>query len=174
MSRIFGEIAQIGYVVTDIDAAMDHWVRLGVGPWFYVHDVNIDYFRFRGVDSKLKMSVALANSGGIQLELIQQRNDAPSAYQDFLAAGREGAQHVAYWSTDYQGLYDRALAAGFSVLQEGSIGGDNGRFAYFDTETQPGTVIEISDISGPKGAMFDYIRHAAATWDGTDPIRGRE
>ena len=33
MSRIFGQIAQIGYVVHDIRASMDNWVRSGVGPW---------------------------------------------------------------------------------------------------------------------------------------------
>jgi hypothetical protein len=171
MSRIFGSINQIGYVVRDIQAAMDQWVRLGVGPWFYIEDVTTDYFRYRGEDSGLKMSVALANSGDVQLELIQQRNDAPSVYKDFLESGREGAQHIAYWSTDYQGLYDRALAAGYTVAQEGSIGGEQGRFVYLDTEFDQGTVIEISDISGPKGQMFAYVREVAATWNGKEPIR---
>lgn len=171
MSRMFGNLNQIGYVVRDIHAAMDQWVRLGVGPWFYIEDVAIDYFRYRGADSGLKMSVALANSGDVQLELIQQRNDAPSMYKDFLDAGREGAQHIAYWSTDYQDLYDSALAAGYTVGQEGSIGGELGRFAYLDTEFDQGTVIELSDISGPKGQMFAYVREAAANWDGAQPIR---
>src|ERR1700691_4138731 len=77
MSRKFGKIAQIGYVVRDIDAAMDNWIEHGVGPWFYVDRVQTDYFRYRGADSAMEMSVALANSGDIQIELIQQRNDAP-------------------------------------------------------------------------------------------------
>ena len=174
MSRIFGNIAQIGYVVHDIDAAMDNWVKHGVGPWFYVDRVQTDYFRYRGADSDMQMSVALANSGDVQLELIQPRNDAPSMYKDFLDSGREGAQHIAYWSNDFQALLDRALAAGYTIGQEGSIGGEQGRFAYLDTEVEQGTVIEISDISGPKGQFFQYIRDVAATWDGSDPIRGRE
>ena len=172
MSRIFGQIAQIGYVVRDIRASMDHWVQHGVGPWFYVDRVQTDYFRHRGVDSGMEMSVAVANSGGVQIELIQQRNDAPSVYKEFLDAGREGMQHVAYWTTDYQTLYDRAISLGYKVVQEGSIGGEKGRFAYLDTETDQGTVIEISDISGPKGQFFAYIREVAADWDGSDPIRG--
>ena len=32
MSRIFGEITQLGYVVRDIRAAMDRWIETGVGP----------------------------------------------------------------------------------------------------------------------------------------------
>lgn len=170
MSRLFGSIAQLGYVVRDIEAAMDHWLRLGVGPWFHVLDVGTDYFRYRGEDSPLEMTVAVANSGDIQIELIQQTNDAPSSYLEFLAAGREGMQHVAYWSTDYQNLLDRCLTAGFRVVQEGSTGGPQGRFAYLDTEDRQGTLVEISDISGPKGELFAFVRDAARTWDGTNPI----
>jgi hypothetical protein len=171
VSRTFGQIAQIGYVVVDIEASMQEWIRHGVGPWFYIERVQTDYFRHRGVDSPVEMSIALANSGDVQLELIQQRNDAPSMYREFLDSGRSGAQHIAYWTTDFQDLYDRALAAGYTVGQEGQIGGEQGRFAYFDTEHDQGTVIEISDISGAKGQMFAYIRQEAANWDGTDPIR---
>ncbi len=172
MSRIFGAIRQNGYVVHDIPAAMDHWINvMGVGPWFYFEPVKIDYFRYRGAPANLEMSVALANSGDLQIELIQQRNDAPSMYKEFLGSGREGLQHVAYWTTDYQALYDRALSLGYKVGHEGQIGGEQGRFAYFETEAHPGTVIEISDISGPKGKFFEFVRQAAIGWDGSEPIR---
>ena len=172
MSRIFGAVRQNGYVVRDIHAAMDHWSKtLGVGPWFYIDRVQTDYFRHRGADSPVEMSIALANSGDLQIELIQQRNTAPSMYREFIDAGHEGLQHMAYWTNDYQGLYDRALALGYRVGHEGQIGGPLGRFAYFDTEAHPGTVVEISDISGVKGQFFDHIRRVAADWDGTDPIR---
>ena len=88
--------------------------------WFYVDRVQTDYFLYRGVESELEVSVAKANSGDIQLELIQQRNDAPSVFKDFLGAGHEGAQHVvAYWTDDFQRLYDKALSLGYKVIQEG-------------------------------------------------------
>ena len=35
----------------------------------------------------------------------------------------------------------------------------------------PGTVIEISDVSGPKGRTFAHIGQVAGSWDGDDPIR---
>jgi hypothetical protein len=171
MSRIFGPISQLGYVVRDVRASMHHWIRNGVGPWFYFDRVKLDYFRHRGVDSAMEMSVAIANSGDMQIELIQQRNDAPSMYKEFLDSGREGLQHLAHWTKDYQALYDRALSLGYVIGQEGSIGGELGRFAYFDTQHHPGTVIEISDISGPKGLFFAHVRKLASDWDGGDPIR---
>ena len=171
MSQIFGKVAQNGYVVRDIERSMDNWLKLGVGPWFYFSKVETDWFRYRGEDSGMEMSVALANSGDLQIELIQPLNDEPSMYKDFLDAGNEGLQHISYWTTEYQELYDRAKGLGFEVGHEGCIGGEQGRFAYFDTAWEPGTVIEISDISGPKGMFFEHMREVAADWDGSEPIR---
>jgi len=172
MSRFFGNVCQNGYVVRDIEAALKHWTEvMGVGPFYYIDRVKCDWFTYRGEPSPVEMSIALGNTGDLQIELIQQRNDAPSMYMDFLNAGREGLQHMSWWTTDYQAQYDRALAAGFKVGHEGQIGGPQGRFVYFDTETHPGTVIEMSDISGAKGKFFEHIRKAAIGWDGTDPVR---
>ena len=38
----------------------------------------MDEFRYKGRIYDLKVSIAIANSGDVQLELIQQRNDVPS------------------------------------------------------------------------------------------------
>ncbi len=172
MSRLFGNVRQNGYVVRDIAAAMKFWTEtLRVGPFFYIERVRTDWFRYRGDPSPVEMSIALANSGDLQIELIQQRNDAPSMYLDFLREHGEGLQHMSYWTVDYQHLHDQALAAGFTVGHEGQIGGAQGRFAYFETAGHPGTVIEISDVSGSKGRFFQYISDKAAAWDGSDPVR---
>ncbi len=171
MSRFCGTIRQAGYVVPDIEAAMDHWSRvLGVGPWFYNPKVPIVNYRYRGESHEPHNSVALANSGTLQVELIQTRNDVPSMYRDFLRAGHSGLQHVAYWTEDYDADLARLLAQGFKPVMSGEVG-ERGRFIYFDTEFHPGTVIELSEVAGPKGKMFRMIREASEGWDGSDPVR---
>lgn len=171
MSRFFGEIRQIGYVVKDIEAAMAHWSKvLGVGPWFYAPSVPVEKFSYLGKPSAVQTSVALANSGPLQIELIQPRNDAPSIYRDFLLSGREGAQHVAYWTTTFEADLARLTKQGFEVVMQGEVG-RNGRYVYFGTEGHPGTVVELSEVLGPKGTMFRMIREAAEGWDGSDPVR---
>ena len=171
MSRFFGAITQNGYVVRDITAAMRHWIDvLGVGPWFYVEHAPIQDFHYKGRPSPVDVSIALANSGTLQIELIQQRNDAPSMYRDFLAAGHEGLQHLAYWTTNFEADLVSALSTGYVIGQTGRVG-HPGRFAYLLTEAHPGTVVELSDSSGPKGRMFKRIAAAAHHWDGTEPIR---
>lgn len=171
MSRIFGDIRQNGYVVHDIEAAMRHWTEvLGVGPFFYFADVPMEEFRYRGAPSDIKVSIALANSGPLQIELIQQRNDAGSMYTEFLNAGREGLQHVAYWTERFDADLDKFLGMGYEIGQSGYVGGKDGRFVYFTTEQHPGTVVELSEISGLKGQFFAHIRETCAAWDGSNPI----
>ena len=171
MSRRFGAIRQNGFVVRDVEVAMQHWTAvLGVGPFFYFERVPIEDFRYRGEASPVQVSIALANSGALQIELIQQRNGAPSMYRDFLDAGREGLQHVAYWTERFDGDLERLLAEGFRVGQSGRIG-DAGRFVYFETEGHPGTVVELSEVSGAKGRFFAHVAEQALVWDGSEPVR---
>ena len=172
MSRIFGKtVTQNGYVVRDIEAAMNHWIEvLGVGPWFYMESIPVEDFRYKGEPSPLDFSVALANSGDLQIELIQQNNDAPSLYRDFLDAGNEGLQHIAYWTDTMDADLERLLAAGYQVGQSGHVG-NSGRFVYFLTENHPGTIVELSEVSGAKGEYFKKIKAASQGWDGSDPIR---
>ncbi|MCA0241392.1 MAG: VOC family protein [Proteobacteria bacterium] len=173
MSRFFGEIRQVAYLVPDIEAAMDYWSRvLGVGPWYYNAKVPIRNYTYRGERYEPHNSVALANAGGLQLELLQTRNDVPSMYRDFMRAGHAGAQHVAYWTEAFDADLQRAEAAGFTVCMSGEVG-ENGRFVYFDDRAggPPGTTIELSEVAGPKGRLFKLIREAAQGWDGEDPVR---
>src|ERR1700754_1557624 len=138
MSALFGKVCQNGYVVRDIASAMKFWTEvLRVGPFFYIPFVKVDWFRYRGAESAVEMSTALANSGDLQIELIQQRNDAPSMYLDFLREHGEGLQHMSYWSTDYQALYDRAIAAGFTVGHKGRSAGPKGAFPILERWAHP-------------------------------------
>lgn len=171
MSRLFGSMRQIGIVVRDIESAMRHWVEVcGVGPWFYTDKLVVTAFSYNGRRyDDVHGSIALANSGDVQLELIQQRCETPSMYREFLAAGREGMQHWSSWPADYDAVYKRALANGYTVGQEGDS--PRGRFVYFRQEGHPGTVIEMADATPARMRIFDAIRDAAANWDGSDPIR---
>ncbi len=174
MNPSFGAITQVAYVIKDLRATMDEWIRQGVGPWFYTEHRVLDDFRYHGVDSPVEMACALGNSGPIQLELIQQLNDTPSMFKDFIDAGHEGVQHIAHWTDDYQGLYDHALSLGYRVGQEGQFAAPApdppARFCYFEADV-PGTVVELCDTSGMLGGFFTMIREAAVDWDGKDPIR---
>ena len=131
MSRFLGQIRQAGYVVPNIEEAMDYWsCVLGVGPFFYSERVPIRNYRYRGQSYEPHNSVALANSGPLQIELIQTRNDVPSMYRDFIEAGHSGLQHIAYWTDNYDPDLERLTAQGFAPVMSGEVG-ERGRFVYF-------------------------------------------
>ena len=102
MSLIYGPIAQNGYVVPELERAVDYWTtELGVGPWFEIDTSVFADMRYRGQPTNMRVRIALANSGGLQIELIQPLDDEPSPYRDFLRAsgGQGGLQHVSSWPT---------------------------------------------------------------------------
>ncbi|MFC4048245.1 VOC family protein [Actinomadura syzygii] len=174
MSRSFGVIRQLGYVVPDIASAITHWTeRLEVGPFFYIERQPVADFTYRGAPSAPEFSVALAQAGHVQVELIQQHNDAPSAFREFTDAGGQGLQHIAYWTDAFDALTGRAAALGYAELQRGrsGSGGPDERFAYFTAGGHAGTVVEISEVAGRKAALFEAVAAAAAAWDGTGPVR---
>lgn len=175
MSQVFGGIRQVGYVVRDIEQTMQHWSSvLGVGPWFYKPEVGTTEFRYRGQASRPpKLSIALANAGDLQIELIQQRDDAPSLYLDTLARGGEGAQHVAFWTLDHFDEHVARLVERGYVEGHGGRMGERGRFGYFVHPDLPSGMIEVSEMKGGKGEYFEEIRRTCETWDGSAPIRVR-
>jgi hypothetical protein len=76
LSPLPGPIRQIGYVVTDLDKALAGWVELGVGPWFVMRGLP-QHVTYRGEPCEITLSLALANSGDMQFEVIQQQDDTP-------------------------------------------------------------------------------------------------
>jgi len=174
MSRLFGPVRQMGYVVRDLEAAMAWWTRsMGVGPFFHLDRAEFIDFRHMGEPSDVWVSAALAQCGDVQIELIQQRNDAPSMYRDFLAAGREGLQHIAFWHAPgaYEEKLEQALAQGFTVAMSAATIDETGKLVYFAEQDHPGTAIELSCLSPSKAKVFGMIADAARSWDGSDPVR---
>ena len=177
MSLLFGSIRQIAFVVRDLDATLQYWTRtLGVGPFFVLRRLSPEGYRYHGEPSPPPcVSIALGNSGDVQVELIQQHDERPSAYRDFLAAGREGLQHVSSWLSraEYDATMKRLLAAGAVVAHEGVVPGAGVRFAYFATDTVAGGLMyEIADVMEPQAyPLMKMIADAARGWDGRDPVR---
>jgi Glyoxalase/Bleomycin resistance protein/Dioxygenase superfamily len=178
MSRTFGPVRQLGYVVEDIQVAMKHWTEvLGVGPFFHFKKVVALDSVYRGQPQPLEMTIALSNSGPLQIELMTQLDGGPSALRDHVEAHGHGLHHLAYWTDAFDLKMAEWKAAGYGIWQTGAIGSKDNRFAYLTKDVDPpwiargGTVVEISEVSGVKGKLFQFIADSAATWDGTNPIR---
>ncbi len=172
MSRVFGPIRQLGYVTRDIHATMRHFVEcLGIGPWFYAVRLPVDRFVHEGREVELDISVAIANSGALQLELIQPNGGGPSLFHDWTAdrRRRELPQHISVWPVNYDALLGRAQGTGLHLVQEGFS--PRGRFCHLLAADTPDLVFEFGEATPERTRIFDAVARAAVDWDGTDPIR---
>ncbi len=166
-----GPIAQLGYVVDDISAAMEHWIQaLDVGPFFFLPSPPLNDLVYRGEPTNARIAVAITYSGNLQVELIQPLDDHPSPYRDFRAAFGSGLHHVAHFTNDYDAAMAAYHALGRTPYYQGRGLTADQRFSYFDSPSHGGTVNEVVETSG-FGGFFEYMRAQSVDWDGADPIR---
>jgi catechol 2,3-dioxygenase-like lactoylglutathione lyase family enzyme len=161
-------VRQLAYVVRDLDAALHYWTSvLEVGPFFLFEHCPLQDQRYRGQPSNVDVSLALGNSGDLQIELIQQHNDAPSVYREFLDAGRVGVMPV-----DYAAACAAYRARGVEAAFECTVGG--APLTYFDTVASIGHYTELWDNSAVFKDLFLMVEDAAKGWDGREPVRRME
>ncbi len=171
LERVFpGPIRQNAYLVDDLQAAVRPWLRAGIGPWFVLRSLTQTDSEYRGEKTAPVVSIAFANSGDLQIELIEQEDDSPSIYREFTDNGHHGFHHVAFWSEDFDGTVAGAVAAGWPVVHHGT-GGGIAKFAYLDAGGFTSTVVEIMELNEVTTWMTTMVREAARDWDGRDPVR---
>jgi hypothetical protein len=159
------QIIQHAWVVPDLDTAIHHWHRtLGVGPFLVNRNLRISDPLHRGLPRAVPFSTAVAQSGSVQIELVQQHDDGPSAFHDTVSPGTVGFHHVAIIAEDF----DAALLdyAGYETAAQGRFG--DIRFVYLDTSAELGAMLEILEDRPAIRAFFGAIRKANERWDG-DP-----
>lgn len=177
MINQLGGVRQIGMVVRDAEKTMRYMTeKLGIGPFFVVRRIAPDDFRYRGAPAPPPvMTLCFAQAGPVQIELIEQHNDAPSAYTEFLGAGREGSQHIALWFSEksaYTAARQQVLDAGLKLIHENGTNAAVARFAYFETELPGGLMVELAEALIPDvRELFETVANAARGWNGSDPIR---
>ena len=142
-----GRVGQLGIVVRDIKASMEHyWGVLGIGPWkVYTNGPpplrNVTYY---GRPASYRVRVALAQTESVVVELIQYL-EGESIHRDFLAAHGEGIEHVGVYVPSLDEPLARLQSQGLSILQSadglGAVG--DGRYAYLDTRSTLGTILEL-------------------------------
>lgn len=165
-----GPIMQMAWVPRDFEAAVAYWTQvMGVGPFFLMENIRLQNMRYRGEPTDAVFSLALANWGDMQIELIRPENDAPSIYR-----GKYGVtdrmHHVCLLVDDIARAYDCCKANNAEILLEGEVG-DSGAVIYADPGAGPGGLIEILKPQPGTAELFGMIRDAAVDWDGSDPLR---
>ncbi len=164
---------QVCWVVPDLQQAMQQWGRqAGVGPFFYFDDVVYENAVYRGRPwQPVKFHAAIAQAGGMQIELVEQLEEGASIFRDVVPAGGRGLHHMSIYTADFErdlAFYREAGAeVAFSGLMKGAP------VCWVDTVATLGFMTEIITANPLKEQVFARFREAADNWDGSELVRIR-
>ncbi len=111
----------------------------------------------------------------MNIEVVQQSDDAPSAYTELLQSGRailDGGlfHHVMIDHDDYDATYQRYLDGGaercFDALAPGGM-----RYCYLDARRQMDCYVELIEHAQAFAVALAKMREARIGWDGSRPRR---
>jgi hypothetical protein len=125
-------INQLAIVVEDLElVAKNYWLILGIGPWaIFDWEAPLVYGRkYYGKPAWSRERIALAQVGGVQLELVQPI-DGPSIYRDWLDEHGEGFHHMNFLVEDVDVAAEILAEEGFPSIQSGQFGPPEQKGAY--------------------------------------------
>lgn len=157
---------QNAYHVADLDEAIDRWHRqFGLGPFIVRRHISLDRVLYRGASAQLDISAAHVQAGAVQVELVMQHGDEPSAFRDMYAADQEGMHHIALFPEDHDAMVAHYRANGFAVVTD-IVTAEGRGAAYVDTRVQLGHMTEVYRVNQSLFDFYAEIAAAAEGWDG--------
>ncbi|ORB25813.1 methylmalonyl-CoA epimerase [Novosphingobium sp. PP1Y] [Mycolicibacterium parafortuitum] len=160
---------QLGHVVDDVLTAAADWARtFGVGP-FHVLPVAEQGFNHDGAVHTIRLQVAVAQAGPVQIELIQQHCDTPSIYSEWSRGGTSAFHQLATVTSDYDAKTAHFAALGYRIAAQSTGGGF--RVGYVDTVADFGFYTEVVEAPPAFLTQVSAIAETCARWDGRDPVR---
>jgi len=162
---------QLCWVVPDLDAAMDRWVKTaGAGPFFVFEDVHFEASHYRGTPADIAPHrAAIGQHGDMQIELICPLDDTPGIWSDVVKPGGFGFHHTALYCENYEAEKAALIEAGHELAFEGLMMG--AKTGYVDTVATLGFMTELITANPIAAQVFGAFRDAAQGWDGSDPVR---
>ena len=141
---IYGHVVQVGWVVKDVDSAVNYWEKIGLKNIRRAGVMEFPDVTYNGKKTPISMKMAFADIGGVQIEWIQPVK-GKSVYDDFLQKHGDGVHHLAFAVSSPEQMEEQIAyfkSKGVGVVQRGSWEGTKGKglFAYLDTAEKGGGI----------------------------------
>jgi len=178
-----GQIFQMGLVVPDADASMRFYAEtMGVGPFTCKRGFKAPDGWYRGKSDMPELTLAMAYSGQVVIEVIQQHDDTPSVYKEFIDKHGYGLHHFGvavageeydktlkeYHDIGFEDVFTDTLPSGARIYYI-SPKADAARTA-FRNESGVG-YLELVEIIDSEQSFLKSVYDSAANWDGKTVVR---
>ncbi len=142
---VFTQTMQIGIVVRDLEATIQHYVdEYGIGPWQRHDDLtpaNATDLRVYGQPvAPWRVAAASAMVGQVMWELIEPLGDE-SIFAQFLAEKGEGVHHIAVATPNFDAAVTDQARRGKDLVLSGTFSGI--RVAFLPTDRDRGVILEV-------------------------------
>lgn len=166
-----GQVIQMAYVVEDMRASIDWWVKSAkTGPWFLLDHFWAEDQIYRGAPSKADVSIAMAFAGHMCIELIQPLDNHPSVYREILDKRGYGFHHIGLCVADVDVALLGYQAQGYELAFRAQVP-TGGAVAYLDDGRNDPGFLELIPHTQGMDETFTRFWRASVDWDGSDPIR---
>jgi methylmalonyl-CoA/ethylmalonyl-CoA epimerase len=145
---VFGSLRHIGFLVEDLDRAVEHFQSLGIGPF---EPLKVTFTRREVLGkpitgSSVKLRIRMAKLGPIEFELIEP-GEGRSPWRDYLEKHGDGIEHIGFFVEDIDAAVAEMEKKGAQILRRGWFEGGGGN-AFVDASKAGGINIEL--IQWPK------------------------
>jgi methylmalonyl-CoA epimerase len=138
-------VQQVCIVVKDIDRAIEYYTStFGMGPFSAV-DVDMEGVLLRGKPISTKIKVAFADSGPLQIELIQPV-EGKNIYTEFLDSKGEGLHHLGFQVDDLDAMLAELAKEGIEPIWQQRLPQFGIAFAYLNTDRIGGVIFELIEV----------------------------
>lgn len=160
-------VVQNGYVVENLEEGCRRFSELyGIGPFVGGGEGGVlrDHLHRGQPAPPVRLRAAFAQSGDLNIELIELVSNGPDAFHDMFPNGETGFHHVAVFASDYAAERDRLVRLGMPVASEFTIF-EATRVCYIDARATLGHMIELYPEDRALRALYRRTREAADGWD---------
>ena len=138
-------VQQIGIVVKDMDRAIEYYSsNFGWGP-FQIQEVKMKGFTYRGEAGSCRLKMAIAQSGPIEIELIQVL-EGETPHTEFLREKGEGLHHLRFSVDDLNAVLAQWAGEGIEPVWQHSMPEIGVSWAYLNTDAVGGVMVELIEM----------------------------
>ncbi|MFM7347929.1 MAG: VOC family protein [Erythrobacter sp.] len=164
-------LVQMAFLVPNLEegcAALNR--TYGWGPFCGGSEGVLADHVYRGEPAApIRIRGVFAQTGEINVEVIEVVSDAPSAFHEMLRAdGQSVLHHCATFAPDYEATRDHLVAQGYPMVSEFGFAGR--RICYVDTRPLLGFMTEVYPELPIIRAMYAEAREAAEARPGDPDI----
>ena len=142
-------VGQIGLITADVQKALPSFAAaLNLQTWYEPRYAEKHFF-IGSEEVELNFNIVFAYSGGLQIELIEEKSQVAAIYREHLEQSGQGIHHLGFFVPDIEANLGAARRLGLETLFEGQFktaGGGSVRFVYLDTRPQCGVILEMINV----------------------------